>query len=57
MGHVSRSRGWKETQVRLRAVTVTTFDGPDDDFLIVIHGKRRPPKERKRKSKQNSHRN
>jgi hypothetical protein len=35
-----KRRAWEETQVGLRKVTVTTFDGPGDDFLIVIRGKR-----------------
>jgi len=31
---------WRETQVRLSRTTVTTFDGPGTEFLLVIHGRR-----------------
>lgn len=44
-----KRRGWKETHVRLRGVTVTTFEGPGDDFLLVIHGQRRTRATRKGK--------
>lgn len=33
-------RGWKQTTVRLDAVTAATFDGPGDDFVLVMRGTR-----------------
>ena len=41
MNRARQGRGtWRETQVQLSRTTVTTFDGPGADFLLVIHGRR-----------------
>lgn len=36
---VSR-RDWVEKGVRLSSATVTLFEGPADDWLLVLHGRR-----------------
>ena len=42
MGRARQGRGtWRETQVQLSRTTVTTFEGPGDDFTIVVHGRRK----------------
>lgn len=44
-------QAFKETAVRLSRATVTTFEGPGRDWLLVVSGERKGPPRVVRQSK------